>query len=81
MLASGYPSSAFGSISRCAVAIGAVWLCAELVSQRPPRAVSTARLKDDPFDLPIDQLSRNIWSRTGDGELEYVSQSILDYSG
>jgi PAS domain-containing protein len=40
-----------------------------------------ARLKDDPFDLPIDQLSRHFWSRTADGELEYVSQSILDYSG
>jgi PAS domain S-box-containing protein len=81
MLASSHPPLASGSVSRCAVAIAAAWLCAELVSRRPRQPGSTARLKDDPFDLPIDQLSRNIWSRTADGELEYVSQSIMDYSG
>lgn len=81
MLASNHPPLASGSISRCAVAVAAAWLCAELVYRRPRQPGSAARLKDDPFDLPIDQLSRNIWSRTGDGELEYVSQSILDYSG
>jgi PAS domain S-box-containing protein len=81
MLASNHVPLAAGSIGRCAVAIAAAWLCAELISRRPRQPSSTTRLKDDPFDLPIDQLSRNIWSRTGDGELEYVSQSILDYSG
>jgi PAS domain-containing protein len=84
MFASSHPPPAADSVSRCAtaiVAIAAAWLCAELVSRRPRQPGSTTRLKDDPFDLPIDQLSRNIWSRSGDGELEYVSQSILDYSG
>jgi PAS domain S-box-containing protein len=84
MLASSHPPLASDSVSRCAialVAIAAAWLCAELVSRRPRRPGSTARLKDDPFDLPIDQLSRNIWSRTVEGELEYVSQSVMDYSG
>jgi hypothetical protein len=78
MLASNHVPLAVGSIGRCAFAIAAAWLCAGLVSRQPS---STTRLKDDPFDLPIDQLGRDIWSRTGDGELEYVSQSILDYSG
>jgi PAS domain S-box-containing protein len=84
MFASSHPPPASDSVSRCATAIvtiAAAWLCAELVSRRPRQPGSTTRLKDDPFDLPIDQLSRNIWSRSGDGELEYVSQSILDYSG
>jgi PAS domain S-box-containing protein len=81
MLASNHVPLSTGSIGRCAVAIAAAWLCTELVSRRPRQTGSTARLKDDPFDLPIDQLSRDIWSRSGDGELEYVSQSILDYSG
>ncbi|WP_217497483.1 PAS domain-containing sensor histidine kinase [Trinickia violacea] len=69
------------SIVHSAIAIVAVWICAEIVSRRPLQPGSTVRLKDHPFDLPIDQLSRFIWSRTGDGQLEYVSQSILDYSG
>ncbi|MGV2292373.1 PAS domain-containing protein [Trinickia sp. YCB016] len=69
------------SIVHAAIAIAAVWLCAEIVSRRPRQWGSTVRLKDNPFDLPIDQLSRYVWSRTGDGELEYVSQAILDYSG
>jgi hypothetical protein len=81
MLASNHVPLAAGSIGRCALAIAAAWLCAGLVSRRPRQPSSTTRLKDDPFDLPIDQLSRDIWSRTGDGELEYVCQSILDYSG
>jgi hypothetical protein len=87
MFASSHPPLASDSVSRCAAAIVAIaaiaaaWLCAELVSRRPRQPGSTARLKDDPFDLPIDQLSRNIWSRTAEGELEYVSQSVMDYSG
>ena len=81
MLASSHPPLASDSVSRSVIAIAAAWLCAELISRRPRRPDSTARLKDDPFDLPIDQLSRNIWSRTADGELEYISQSIMDYSG
>jgi PAS domain S-box-containing protein len=83
MLASIRPPLASDSVSRCAVAIGtiaAAWLCAELISRHSRRPDSMARLKDDPFDLPIDQLSRNIWSRTAEGKLEYVSQSVMDYS-
>ncbi|WP_179402797.1 PAS domain-containing protein [Burkholderia guangdongensis] len=59
----------------------ASWLCAGIASRRPGRPRPTARSADLPFDLPIDQLSRYIWSRTGDGKLEYMSQAILDYSG
>ena len=76
-----HPRAAPDAIIRCAIAIAAAWLCAELVSRPSRQRGSTVRLKNDPFDLPIDQLSPNIWSRTGEGELEYVSQSILDYSG
>lgn len=81
MFASGHFLPASDAIGRCVIAIAATWLCAELVSRRPRQSGSTPRLKDGSFDLPIDQLSRNFWSRTGEGELEYVSQSILDYSG
>jgi hypothetical protein len=38
LLASNRSPPASDSISRCAVAIAAAWLCAELVSRRPPAA-------------------------------------------
>lgn len=79
----GAPLSVFGAsaLVHAVVAMAAAWLCAECVAPRPKQRTSTATLKDAPFGLPIDELSRNIWSRTIDGKLEYVSQSILDYSG
>ena len=81
LLAPNHPPPDSGSISRCVIAIVAAWLCAELISRRRRQPGSPTRLKDEPFDLPIDQPGRNMWSRTGDGGLEYVSQSILDYLG
>ncbi|WP_028222259.1 PAS domain-containing sensor histidine kinase [Paraburkholderia oxyphila] len=80
---SGAPLSAMGAspLVHAVVAMAAAWLCAECVAPRPKQRASTATLKDDPFGLPIDELSRNIWSRAIDGKLEYVSQSILDYTG
>src|SRR5579859_796926 len=58
MLTAGHPSLSSGSIGRCAVAIGAVWLCAELVSRRPrhiQQPDSTAHSKDDDLDLKVRQ--------------------------
>ncbi|MFM0071653.1 PAS domain S-box protein [Paraburkholderia sediminicola] len=53
-LTAGHPPLSGGSIGRCAVAIGAAWLCAELVSQRlrhTQQPDSTAHSKGDDFDL------------------------------
>ncbi|MCP2084483.1 UNVERIFIED_ORG: PAS domain S-box-containing protein [Paraburkholderia sediminicola] len=61
MLTAGHPSLSSGSIGRCALAIGAAWLCAELVSRRPRHIRytqppdSTAHSKDDDVDLEVRQ--------------------------
>jgi PAS domain S-box-containing protein len=59
--------------SKSIITIFAAWLCAELVSRRPRKPASTARMQDDPFDLPIENLASQLWPRTIDGQLEYVS--------
>ena len=57
MLTASRPPLSSGSIGRCALAIGAAWLCAELVSRRPRHIRytqppdSTAHSKDDDVDL------------------------------
>src|SRR5258708_1949563 len=68
-----HPVLASSSITRSIVTILAAWLCAELVSRRPRKPASTARMQDDPFDLPIEKLASQLWSRTIDGQLEYVN--------
>ena len=60
MLVSNPAPLAFGSISRCAVAIVATWLCAELVSRRPRQPGSTARLKDTPSDELFSQRNQTV---------------------
>ncbi|CAE6692069.1 MULTISPECIES: PAS domain-containing sensor histidine kinase [Paraburkholderia] len=61
MLTAGHPPLSSGSIGRCALAIGAAWLCAELVSRRPRHIRytqppdSTAHSKDDDVDLEVRQ--------------------------
>ncbi|MEW9584709.1 PAS domain S-box protein [Paraburkholderia sp. DGU8] len=68
-----HPVLASSSITRSIVTILAAWLCAELVSRRPRKPVSNARMKDDPFDLPIERLASQLWSRTIDGQPEYMN--------
>ncbi|MFM0182118.1 PAS domain-containing protein [Paraburkholderia aspalathi] len=59
MLTAGHPPLSSGSIGRCALAIGAAWLCAELVSRRPRHIRytqppdPTAHSKDDDVDLEV----------------------------
>jgi PAS domain S-box-containing protein len=92
VLASNHPPLASGSIARCAVAIGAAWLCAELVSRRPRQPGSTARLKDEPFDEQLRQRNQTLqsisslfpghaWTALPDGSTEYLSPSLCEYTG
>jgi hypothetical protein len=69
------------SITRSFITLLAACLCAELVSRRRRKPASTARMTDDPFDLPIQNLANELWSRTIDGQLEYVCPSIYESSG
>jgi PAS domain S-box-containing protein len=91
-LASDHPPLASGSIARCAVAIAAAWLCAELVSRRPRQPGSTARLKDEPFDVQVRQRTQtlqsisslfpgHVWAALPDGSTEYLSPSLFEYTG
>jgi PAS domain S-box-containing protein len=68
-----HPVIASSSITRSIITILAAWLCAELFSRRSSKPASTTRIKDDPFDLPIENLASQLWSRTIDGQLEYVN--------
>src|SRR5258708_6265184 len=91
-LASNHPPLASGSIARCAVAIAAAWLCAELVSRRPRQPGSMAGLKDEPFDEQLRQRNQtlqsisslfpgHVWTASPDGSIEYLSPSISEYTG
>ncbi|MEM5453566.1 PAS domain-containing protein [Paraburkholderia phytofirmans] len=68
-----HPVLASSSFTRSIITIPAAWLCVELVSRRSRKPASTARMKDAPFDLPIENLASQLWSRTIDGQLEYVN--------
>ena len=92
MLASNHPPLASSAISRCAVAIAAAWLCAELVSRRSRQPGSTARLKDEPFDEQLRQRNQTLqgisnlfpghaWTALPNGSIEYLSPSLCEYTG
>jgi len=92
MLASNHPPLASSAISRCAVAIAAAWLCAELVSRRSRQPGSTARLKDEPFDEQLRQRNQTLqgisnlfpghaWTALPNGSIEYLSPSLWEYTG
>ncbi|RXZ38491.1 PAS domain-containing sensor histidine kinase [Oxalobacteraceae bacterium CAVE-383] len=79
VLASTHPPLVSGPIGPCAVAIAAVWLCAELVSRRPTQPGSTAGLKDAPDDEQIyrrivDNLPACVCVGGPTGELLYVNK-------
>jgi PAS domain S-box-containing protein len=91
MLASSHPP-AFGFISRCAIAIAAAWLCAELVSRRPRQPGSTSQLKDELFDEQLRQRNQTLqsisnlfpghtWTALPDGSIEYLSAGLYEYTG
>jgi PAS domain S-box-containing protein len=92
MLGSHQPSPPYGSISRCAVAIAAAWLCAELFSRRPRQPGSTARVKDRAFDGQLRQRNQtlqsisnlfpgHVWTALPDGSIEYLSPGLCEYTG
>jgi len=68
-----HPVLASSSIPRSIITILAGWLCAELVSRRLRKPASTARMKDDSFDLPVEDLAGRPSPRTIDGQLEYAN--------
>lgn len=58
----------------------AVWLCRAFIpGTKSPAALSaeSGRL----FDVPLDKLSKYVWSRKADGSLEYVSPASCEYLG
>ncbi|MFL9904382.1 PAS domain-containing protein [Paraburkholderia fungorum] len=90
-LVSSHAPLASGSISRCAVAIAAAWLCAELVSRRP-RTGPTSRLKDEPFaeqlrqwDQTLQSISGlfpgHVWTVLPNGDIDYLGPSLCEYTG
>jgi PAS domain S-box-containing protein len=92
MLVSNHLPLAFSSISRCAIAIAAVWLCAELVSRRPRQPSATARLNGDPFDeqpgrrtQALQNISNllpgHMWTALPNGSIEYLSPGLCEYTG
>jgi PAS domain S-box-containing protein len=48
----------------------------------PFPAKATANLESKvPFQVPLDELSKYVWSRTAEGTMEYVSPACCDYLG
>lgn len=62
------------------IAVASVWLCAFLVPGRH-QGGNSPHLAEGSIDVPLDKLSKYVWSRTADGRLEYASDPYYEFLG
>jgi PAS domain-containing protein len=70
----------FTSNGEFAAAIGAIWCCAFFAMSSNPNRGPAPR-SNKPFDIRLDELTRDIWSRQVDGTVEYLSLDGCEYLG
>jgi PAS domain S-box-containing protein len=90
-----HPALGSSSIIRSGIAILAVWICAELVSQRSRRPSSTSTLKDETGaedyqcirerENQLNWLTETVpgllWCADSRGRIEYVNRRAEEYTG
>ena len=62
------------------IAVASVWICAFFASERR-RDAGHRSVRKSPIDVSLDKLSKYVWSRTADGNLEYVSEACCEFVG
>lgn len=80
VLSGGRFSEGHAGLRQAITALCAVWLCRAFIpGTKTPEELSAE--SGTLFDVPLDKLSKYVWSRKADGSLEYVSPASCEYLG